>query len=40
MIKYIFIKRPTFSTNAHDDVTDFKFHEILRNKGACLTGGT
>ena len=41
MIKYtyIYIKRPSFSANAPHDVTDFKFHKILRNKKACLKGG-
>ena len=33
------MKRPSFSANAHHDVTGFKFHKILRNKAACLKGG-
>ena len=37
---HIHVKRPSFSANAHHDVTDFKFHEILRNKAACLKSGT
>ena len=31
---------PSFSDNVHQDVTDFKFHDILRNKAECLKGGT
>ena len=37
---YIYIKRPSLSANAHHGVTDFKLHEILRNKAACLKDGT
>ena len=40
MIKCIYIKKTSLITNAHHDVTDFKFHEILRNKAACLKGAT
>ena len=40
MIKYIYKKTLSFSLNAHHDVTDFKFHEIRKNKAACLKGGT
>ena len=29
-------KEPSLSANAHHVVTDFKFHEILRNKAAHL----
>ena len=39
MIKiYISKKEPSLSANAHHDVADLKFHEILRNKAAHLKG--
>ena len=33
---HMHIKRPSYSANADHDITDFKFHEILKNKVACL----
>ena len=38
MIKNTYPKKTSLSANAPHDVTNFKFHEILRNKAAYLNG--
>ena len=41
MIKNIYIQiEPSLHADAYHEVTDFKFHEILRNKAAYLNGRT
>ena len=39
-VQIVHIYKKNFSSNADHDIADFKFHEILRNKAACLKGGT
>ena len=40
MCSFSQIKNKPIGANAHYGVADFKFHEILRNKAACLKGET